>query len=56
MKRKIILAFRENHEEMLNAKNNDDFENFHECKGFETALLFVLGLYGISFEEAMTMK
>lgn len=55
MKEKIILAFQDNHKEMIEAKQNDDFENYHECKGFETAMIYVLGLYGISYDEALRM-
>lgn len=51
--KKFVLAFKDNHKEMNEAEKNDDMETYHECKGFETAMMYVLGEYGISYLEAL---
>lgn len=50
---KFVLAFKDNHKEMIQARRTCDWESHSECKGFETAILYVLGEYGIGYEEAL---
>ena len=55
MKVKIIVAFQVNHKDLLKAKMYDDQEDIKFCEGYESALTHVLGLYGISYDEALRM-
>lgn len=56
MKEKIITAFQDNHRDLLISKKTGQFEDVLYNTGYETALEFVLGLMGISKEEALNMK
>jgi hypothetical protein len=56
MKEKIITAFQDNHRDLLISKKTKQFEDVLYNTGYETALEFVLGLMGISKEEALNMK
>ena len=55
MKEKIIVAFQDNHKDLLKAKKYDDQEDIKFCEGYESALIYVLGLYNISYDEALRM-
>lgn len=55
-KDKIIIAFQDNHKDLLQAKRNGDFEEELMCKGYEQALNYVLGLFGISYDCALNKK
>ena len=56
MKEKIITAFQDNHRDLLISKKTGQFEDVLYNTGYETAMSFVLGLMGISKEEALNMK
>ena len=56
MKEKIITAFQDNHRDLLISKKTGQFEDVLYNTGYETAMLFVLSLMGISKEEALNMK
>ena len=56
MKEKIITAFQDNHRDLLISKKTGQFEDVLYNTGYETALEFVLGLMGISKEEALNIK
>ena len=56
MKDKIILAFQENHADLLRARRGGDREEEFYCNGYEDAMLFVLIQLGINYDEALTMK
>ena len=56
MKNKIITAFKDNHRDLVISKKTGQFEDVLYNTGYETAMLFVLGLMGISKEEALNMK
>lgn len=53
MKEKIITAFKDNHKDLLKSKKYDDYEEVMYCKGYEQAMIFVLGLLGIGYDEAL---
>lgn len=44
IKEKIVLAIEDNHEDLINAENYDNFEEVSYCEGFEDALQYVLSL------------
>lgn len=48
MKDRILQAYKDNHIELINAKQSGDFEEYAYCKGYEEALNFVLTLLGIA--------
>jgi hypothetical protein len=56
MQEKIILAFQDNHKDLLRARKNGDVEEEFYCNGYEDAMLFVLIQLGISYDEALKMK
>ena len=56
MEERIILAFKENHKELIIAQRNGDYEEELLCKGYEQAMNFVLGLLGIGYNEALNKK
>jgi hypothetical protein len=56
MQDKIILAFQENHADLLRARREGDREEEFYCNGYEDAMLFVLIQFGISYDEALKMK
>lgn len=56
MKNKIIVAFKDNHHDLLKAKKNGDYEEELVCKGFEQAMCYVLSLYGITYDEALAKR
>lgn len=56
MKEKIITAFKDNHRDLVISKKTGQFEDVLYNTGYETAILFVLGLMGISKEEALNMN
>lgn len=53
MKNKIITAFKDNHKDLLKASRYDDYEEAAYCRGYEQAMIFVLGLLGIGYDEAL---
>lgn len=53
MKSKLITAYKDNHEDLLNAKESGDYEEELLCKGYEQAMDFVLSLLGISTDDFM---
>ena len=53
VKEKIILAFQDNHKDLIEVSKHDDYEEVKYCKGYECAMLYVLGLLGVSEEEAL---
>jgi hypothetical protein len=56
MQDKIILAFQDNHKDLLRARKDGDVDDKLYCEGYECALLFVLSQLGISYNEALKMK
>ncbi len=56
MEDKIIVAFKDNHKDLLMAKRNGDYEEELCCRGYEQAMNFVLGLLGIGYDEALNKK
>ena len=53
VKEKIILAFQDNRKDLIEVSKHDDYEEVKYCEGYECAMLYVLGLLGISEEEAL---
>ena len=53
MRDKLEQAFRDNHFDMLEARKNGDLETEMECKGYETAMYFVLGLLGADTSQLL---
>ena len=53
MKNKIITAFKDNHRDLVISKKTGQFEDVFYNTGYETAMLFVLGLMGISKEQVL---
>ena len=51
VKEKIILAFQDNHKDLLNAKKYDDQEDEKFCEGYESAMSYVLGLLGVDSDK-----
>ena len=56
MKDKILLAFKDNHKDLMMAKKNGDYEEELVCRGFEQAMSYVLSLYGIAYDEALVKR
>lgn len=56
MEDKIIIAFKDNHKDLLRARKDGDYEEELLCKGYEQAMNFVLGLLGIGYDEALNKK
>lgn len=56
MEEKIIIAFKDNHKDLLIAKRDGDYEDECFCRGYEGAMCFVLSLLGISYDEALHKK
>ena len=56
MEKKIIIAFKDNHKDLLRAKRNGDYEEELLCQGYEQAMNFVLGLLDIGYDEALNKK
>jgi hypothetical protein len=56
MKDKIILAFKDNHQDLVEAQKDGDYEEELRCEGYEQAMEFVLSLFGISHDEALRKK
>jgi hypothetical protein len=56
MKKRIITAFQDNHRDLIISKKTGQFEDELWNTGYETAMLFVLGLMGINKEEALNMN
>ena len=56
MEKRIIIAFKDNHKDLLEAKRNGDYEEELLCQGYEQAMNFVLGLLGIGYDEALNKK
>jgi hypothetical protein len=56
MVNKIILAFQENHKELLEVKKHGEIEEEFFCEGYENAINYVLVLFGISYDEALNKK
>lgn len=56
MENRIVIAFKDNHKDLLRAKRNGDYEEELWCKGYEQAMNFVLGLLGIGYDEALNKK
>lgn len=56
MEDKIIIAFRDNHKDLLKAIRNDDYEEEAWCRGYEQALRFTISLLGISYEDVLSKK
>jgi len=46
---KLISAWKDNKEDWKEAKEGDDLEEFHFCKGFNRALEFVMGEFGVNY-------
>ena len=53
VKEKIILAFQDNHKDLLKAKKYDDQEDEKFCEGYESAMTYVLSLFGIDSEKIL---
>lgn len=53
MKHKIITAFKDNHRDLMISKKTGQFEDELYNTGYETAMLFVLGLMGISKDQIL---
>ena len=53
VKEKIILAYQDNHKDLLNARKYDDQEDEKFCEGYESAMSYVLGLLGIDSDKAL---
>ena len=53
VKEKIILAFQDNHKDLLKAKKYDDQEDEKFCEGYESAMTYVLGLLGIDSDKVL---
>ena len=53
VKEKIILAFQDNRKDLIEVSKHDDYEEVKYCEGYECAMLYVLGLLGVSEEEAL---
>ena len=53
VKEKIILAFQDNHKDLLKAKKYDDQEDEKFCEGYESAITYVLSLFGIDSEKIL---
>ena len=53
---RIVVAFEDNYEEMIVARKNGDVKAELLCKGYDTALRFVLSLYGISCERIVACE
>ena len=51
VKEKIILAFQDNHKDLLKAKKYDDQEDEKFCEGYESAMTYVLSLLGIDSDK-----
>lgn len=56
VKSKIIIAFNDNHYDLLKAKRDGDYEEELVCRGFEQAMSYVLSLYGITYDEALVKR
>ena len=55
VKKKIILAFQDNHKDLLKARMYGDQEEIKFCDGYESAMTYVLSLYGIDYDDALLM-
>ena len=55
IKKKIILAFQDNHKDLLKARMYGDQEEIKFCDGYESAMTYVLSLYGIDYDDALLM-
>ena len=53
VKEKIILAFQDNRKDLIEVSKHDDYEEVKYCEGYECAMLYVLGLLGVSEKEAL---
>lgn len=53
VKEKIILAYQDNHKDLLNARKCDDQEDEKFCEGYESAMSYVLGLLGVDSDKAL---
>jgi len=53
VKEKIIIAYQDNHKDLLNARKYDDQEDEKFCEGYESAMSYVLGLLGIDSDKAL---
>lgn len=53
---KLVLALQENREELKRVRKYSLMEEAMFCEGYESAMLFVLGLYGIDFSDAFAME
>lgn len=53
VKEKIILAYQDNHKDLLNARKYDDQEDEKFCEGYESAMSYVLDLLGIDYDKAL---
>lgn len=53
VKEKIILAYQDNHKDLLNARKYDDQEDEKFCEGYESAMSYVLGLLGIDSDKVL---
>lgn len=51
VKEKIILAFQDNHKDLLKSKKYDDYEDEKFCEGYESAMTYVLSLLGIDSDK-----
>ena len=51
VKEKIILAFQDNHKDLLKSKKYDDYEDEKFCEGYESAMNYVLSLLGIDSDK-----
>lgn len=56
VKNKVVVAFKDNHYDLLKAKKNGDYEEELVCRGFEQAISYVLSLYGITYDEALAKR
>ena len=53
---KAIVAFKDNRKDLLKAREDGDYEEEKYCEGYECAMLYILGLLGVSHAEAMRKR
>lgn len=56
MKKEIVTTFKDNHEDLLRANKDGQYEEELLCRGYEQAVIFVLGLLGVGYDEALSKK